>query len=691
VKSAMMKCLTNRLSPKHSAGTHFPVLGRVHAIACLLFTACAADLSAADLPVREVVLYKHGIGYFQRSGTVAAGDSARLEFKAQEMNDVLKSLTVTEKSDGAITGLRYDASESLAKKLEEFPFQLGERQPLSSVIDQLKGARVSLAFGGETLAGAIIGARVIAASERQLEREQISLMLDSGEIRAVDLSAATSLRFPDSGLNRQFQDYLRALLGARSREKRSVYIDSTSKKQRDISAGYIVPMPVWKSSYRLIFDSASQSTSQSTLEGWAIVDNTTGEDWTNVQLALVSGRPISFVSRLYEPRYVARPTAELPEDRAQAPAIFGGAIGAVRAAPPPAAAPMARAAPAAAFAAGGGFNAPRAEASSIASIASARELGELFEYRIPALVTVRSNESAMLPFLQQKITARKLLIYADRSSPNPMNAAELTNSTGKTLDGGPVTVFDGGAYGGEALMETLKASDKRLIAYGVDLGTRITTNFESKSETVRELRASRGVLTSRIAYQETRTYSIHNADQKPKLLIIEHPARAGFSLLGRTPSEKTAAAYRFEIRIAAGGSETFPVAEERVFESTTVVSSLTSDGLVALVQNKALSDAGRKQLEEVGRAKEQIAGLDINVRDADQQTKDMTADQDRIRKNIASLNQVSGQQDVVQKYARQLADQEIQLAALRDSKADLERQRNAAQQQLNRLMGSLSF
>ncbi|MCL5745365.1 MAG: DUF4139 domain-containing protein, partial [Acidobacteria bacterium] len=462
----------------------------------------AATTMAAELPVRQVTLYKHGIGYFERAGQLGPGESARLDFKASEMNDVLKSLTIEEKGSGKITGLRYDSSAPLAEKLAEFPFKLGDAQPLSAVLDQLKGARVELKFGSDTVAGAIVSGRVVPASEKQPEHEQLTLMLDNGDLRGFDLGAMASLRFTDATLQTQFKDYLATLINARSKEKRSVYIDSTDAKARQIIADYAIPTPIWKSSYRLIFDQAAQPT----LEGWAIVDNTTGEDWNNIQLSLVSGRPISFVSRLYEPRYITRPTAELPEERAQAPVVHEGAIEDAEKAKlyrPSAglAAPVLGGVPGAMAEVrqfdAGRLLAPRASvASSISSTAATRELGELFEYRIPTPVTVKKNQSAMLPFLQQKFEARKLLIYADQSSAHPMNAAELTNSSGKTLDGGPITVYDGGAYGGEALMETLKAGDKRLISYGVDLGTRITTQFDSKGEIVREIHMRRGVLTS---------------------------------------------------------------------------------------------------------------------------------------------------------------------------------------------------
>ena len=157
--------------------------------------------------------------------------------------------------------------------------------------------------------------------------------------------------------------------------------------------------------------------------------------------------------------------------------------------------------------------------STVAVNTQGRELGDLFEYRFSTPVTVKKSESAMLPFLQQKITSRKLLIYSDRSLQNPMNAAEITNNSGKTLDGGPITVFDGGAYAGEALVETFKAGDKRLISYGVDLGTRITTAFDSTRDVVREFRANRGILTTKTAILETQTYSIRNVDAKAKTLI----------------------------------------------------------------------------------------------------------------------------------------------------------------------------
>jgi hypothetical protein len=329
--------------------------------------------------------------------------------------------------------------------------------------------------------------------------------------------------------------------------------------------------------------------------------------------------------------------------------------------------------------------------SSIVASATAGELGELFEYRVAQPVTIRKNESAMLPFLQQPIEARKLLIYSDHSSQHPTNAAELTNSSGKTLDGGPVTVYDGGAYGGEALMETLKAADKRLISYAVDIGTRITEAFGSKQAVVREIHAARGMLTTKLAAEETRTYSVRNVDKKAKILIIEHPLRQGYTLLNQKPAEKTAGAYRFEMQLAAGASQEFPVSEERVYDQTYQVTSLTPDIILSYVSNRTLSDAGRAQLQRIADQKRQVAENDRALQEAQGQTRDLTASEERIRQNIGSLNNVSGQQQQVQNYARQLDANEQQLVTLRDRQAELQKKKSALETELNKLIEALAF
>jgi hypothetical protein len=566
---------------------------------------------------------------------------------------------------------------------------MGERQPLSGLLDQLRGARVELKTGAELVTGLVVSAREVAGGDKRPQREEAALLLDSGELRTVDLSSITAVRFTDGALQGQLKEYLGTVAAGRSKEKRSVYIDSTDSKSRRLTASYVIPAPVWKSSYRLILTDAGEPT----LEGWAIVDNTTGEDWSNVRLALVSGRQVSFVSNLYEPRYVGRAARDVLDEEAAAPEIHEGAVGGMVAGlldkasglPMSAPAPMARRADAKTL------NEIVGVASSVTPAAEAAERGELFEYRFGAPVTVRSGESAMLPFLQQKIGARKLLIYTSTASQHPRNAAELSNTTGKTLDGGPITVFDGNAYGGEALVETVKSGDKRVISYAVDLGTRITTRQDSTRDLVREVHLRRGILTLRSAVQETLTYTIRNVDQKGKTLIIEHAIRPEYKLIGGKAAETTASAYRFEVKLGPDTTTKLPVAEERVYDQTVALTNATPDVLLSYVQNKNLDAAARKQLERIAAKKAQVAENAAAIHGTDEQINEIVRDQDRLRQNIMSLNRVNGQQDQVQKYAAQLASQETQLASLRDTQSELRKKKAALEGELNKLIDTVEF
>ena len=321
-----------------------------------------------------------------------------------------------------------------------------------------------------------------------------------------------------------------------------------------------------------------------------------------------------------------------------------------------------------------------------------RELGELFEYRFSTPITVKKSESAMLPFLQQKLNSRKILIYQESQGANPMNAAEISNSTGKALDGGPITVYDSGIYAGEALMETLKASDKRMISYAVDLGTRISTNIDSSRSNVRQVSAKRGIVTTRYALQEVKTYTIRNVDAKAKTLIIEHPLRYGYKLTSAVkPTETTTNAYRFEVKLAPSANDKFVVQEENLYDETTAVSSLTPEAIVAFIAGRSIGDAGRKQLEQIADRKRQSADADTQARTIETEMAELIRDQDRLRQNIASLRNVTGQDEQVQRYSRLLATQESQIATMRDQVREQRRRKQTIDKEMLALIEKLEF
>jgi hypothetical protein len=657
---------------------------QIISVVILLTTAALA----ADLPVREVILYKSGVGYFARSGQLAPGEGARLDFKATDMNDVLKSLTVNDDSGTPIRSLRYDSSLPLEQKLADFPFIIDDGQKLSAFLDHLRGARIELKSVAQPLAGTIVSARLIAGDEKQTEREQLILLLDSGDLRTVDLGAVSSLSFPDAKLQAQLKDYLATVAQSRSRDKRSVYIDSSDAKARTLSASYMIPQPLWKSSYRLLFDPKGEAT----LEGWAIVDNTTGDDWTNVRLAVVSGRPVSFISKLYEPFYVQRTTADVENAYAQAPVVYEGNLkefknlqtfGKLQApSPPPTGAAMPSVSESVEV---------KSELSSVAPKTESQELGDLFEYRFSSPVTIHRNESAMLPFLQEKIAVRKLLIYSESYGQNPMSAAELTDNTGKTLDGGPITVFEGASYGGEALMNTVKNGDKRLISYAVDLGTRVGTDEDSGDEHILEVHAKRGVITTKSSERDNKTYTIRNVDAKPKTLIIEQPIREGYKLLSPKVSETTANAHRFEVKLAPGATTKLEVVEESSHHSTTLVSSFTPDLLVTYVSVKAISESGRKALQQIVDQKAKIAEVDESLKQTQSEMEEASQAENRLRQNIQTLNVVNGQRDQVQTWSQQLASEEVHYTKLRDQASALDKQKASLEAELNAMIAKLEF
>jgi len=633
--------------------------------------AASLVLQSADLPVKQVTLYKHGIGYFERAGTVAAGEEVRLDFKNTDMNDVLKSLIVFDANGGKISGIRYDSNATLQQQLEKYPFTIGANEMLSHFLDRIKGAHLEVNVGDGKQTGIILGARSIVTGgrdSREISSEQVTLLLDSGAIASFDLAGVRSLQLLDPHLQEQLKRYLTTIAQANSKDKRSVYIDSSGSANRSLRLSYITPVAIWKSSYRLSLDPAN-----SRLEGWAIVDNTTDEDWSNVKLSVVSGRPISFISLLDTPRYGNRQVAELPEDKAAGPVVYSGAAqstvvaGELAALPAPRQMAKAQSARPVEERLGAMAQTVTVTNSSVEG-ATGATLGELFEYNFAGPVTIKKNQSAMLPFLQDKIAARKLLIYKDGDGDHPVNAAEVTNNTAKTLDGGPITVYEDGAYAGEALVETFKAGDKRLIGYAVDYGTLVQTDDESDdNKIVREISAKQGILTLRYAERATTTYSVKNVDSKAKTLIVQQEG-TDYKVLSPKPLERTSTAYRFEVRLPANGSQELKVERERLLNEETAVTGATPDSLIEIVQNKQLTDAGRRQLQVIIDLKSKLVESQASINALSSHNSELTDEQNRLRQNIDSLNRVKGQEEQVRQYSSRLGANEAEMAKLRDQR-----------------------
>ena len=265
------------------------------------------------LPVRRVVLFKHGVGHFEREALVEGTDSLSLTFKQSEISDVLKSLTVLDPGGGIVTSVSYDSTKPLEQLLAEVALDIPDQGSLVGLLPQVKGARVRLHTGvSDPIEGVILG---IDASERALgdgvvKVTLVSVLTDHGEIRTHDLHTLASLQIMDSVVRGDLDFYLRTILSAKKKDSRSFTFFAQGEGKRTLRLSYVVESPVWKATYRILL---GESDKKPTIQGWAVVDNTGDEDWQDVELALVSGLPVSFRHDLYTPRYIRRPEVKVQE------------------------------------------------------------------------------------------------------------------------------------------------------------------------------------------------------------------------------------------------------------------------------------------------------------------------------------------------------------------------------------------
>ena len=285
----------------------------------------AASRAPAGLPVHRVVLYKNGVGYFEHLGKVTGDESVHIDFTSGQLNDVLKSLTILDLSGGRIAGVDYNSEAPLSQLLGALRLPLGEKTSVAEFLDALRGARLEVR-GTPPISGRLLSVerKTRVSGGTTLEVEVIALVTDAGEVREVELTPATSVRLMDANLNQEVGKYLTLLASERDQDLRRMAISTTGKGERQLYVSYISEVPVWKTTYRIVLSPKSET--KPLLQGWAIVDNTVGEDWNDVQLSLVAGAPQSFIMQLSQPYYATRPTVALPENVQLAPQTHEGTM-----------------------------------------------------------------------------------------------------------------------------------------------------------------------------------------------------------------------------------------------------------------------------------------------------------------------------------------------------------------------------
>jgi hypothetical protein len=664
----------------------------------------------ADVPVKVVVLFSSGVGYFEHIGTVKGDSSTELRFKTQQINDILKSLVLQDMGNGKVSTIIYPSQDPIGKTLASFQVNLSSNPSLADLLNQLRGARVKVNVGPETIGGTILGLekRPKAVEKGQIEVWQLNL-ISAGTIRSIPLEEVTRLDLEDPMLAEELAKALNALAEARGQDKKPVTINFQGEGERLVRVGYVVETPVWKTSYRLLFGAAGQAKPQ--IQGWAIVENQTDNDWNDVDLSLVSGRPISFIQELYQPLYIPRPIVYPELFASLRPQTYDAGLGFKREALADAeekaggaggGAPAMRQqlgrrnAPAGAPREMTGLGAiseladkPMDPTASVASVASAAKIGELFQYTV-GNVSLPRQKSAMLPIITDAVEVEKLSIYNQNVLPkNPLNGARLKNTTKKHLLQGPITVIEAGGYAGDAKVDNVPPGQERLLSYGVDLQMLVNATKNREESAILSGKIVKGVLNVRRRNVFTQEYVAENKDEKDKTLIIEHSFRQGWKLLEpEKPLETTEALYRFKTTIPASKSGSVMVKEELVNYEYVEILPRDVGTLDFYAKTGAISKAVRDALGKAIVLKQQLEQLRREAQQRQAEINQITQEQVRIRENVKVAPDKSAYRN---RLLEKLEEQEKQIDGMLKAKDDLEKAAMQKQKELDDYVQNLSI
>jgi hypothetical protein len=682
-------------------------------VALVLWVPLSAQEEAkkTDLPVKRVVMFSSGVAFYEHNGNVEGNASIDLKFNVRDINDLLKSMVLQDLGGGKVSTVSYASKEPVTRALQSFSIDLTTNPTLADLLLQVRGEQIEIEAPVK-IAGTIVGVErraVVIDKTSIVESSYLNLLTDEG-LRSVALENVGKVRLANPQLDAELRQALKVLAAARSTDKKSVSLSFVGDGKRPVRVGYVQESPIWKTSYRLVLEDDKKPY----LQGWAIVENTTEADWTNVDLALVAGRPISFKMDLYQPLYVNRPTVvpelyaslrprtydqdlEQKEEefrlvgrRPQRPFItqivpvidggkgnnadpmgMGGGMGGMGGMG------------GGGFFGGGGVQTGRSSmperllkerdqdkeewniASSAQSLATATDVGEMFRYNIATPVTLNRSQSAMLPIVNDSVEGEKLVIYNESQHPkHPLHGLRLTNTTNLHLMQGPITVFEDGAYAGDAQIQDLPPKSERIVSYAMDLDTEVAPGERKQSNHLVKLALAKGNAIVTHKNSRSRSYTVKNSGDKTKKALIEYPLEENWKLVApKEPAEKTRNLYRFAVPAEPGKPATLEVKEEYI-ASQEVALTNWDDATIAFYQQAAeVSDAVKKALAEVVKRKAEMSRLAAQRQEWERQIQVIETEQTRIRGN---LSQITKGTDLARRYEAKFTKQEDDIEQFRE-------------------------
>jgi len=667
------------------------------------------DAAPVRLPVKRVVLYKNGVGFFEHLGRVRGTEQVTIDFTSAQLNDVLMSLTTVDLGQGKVTGVSFNTDDSASRKLGSLSLPVGEDTTIVAFLSALRGAKVEVQGGAGPVAGRILAVeqRTRGEGDKAVDVRELAIVTDAGEVRTFDVTPRLSVRVLEGDLRGDIRRYLDIVSSTRQKDLRRMSIATTGNGERQLYVSYISEVPIWKSTYRLVLP--AKASDKPLLQGWAVVDNTIGEDWTNVELSLVAGAPQSFIQQLSQPYYGRRPVIPLPSAAQLTPQTHDAAIQpeakmmtaeSMMPSPPPPPAPARAMRSGTVGGAVGGVAASASvtdalynDAGDVGRTVQGRDLGDLFEYRLKEPVTIRKNQSALVPIVSAQVEAERVSVWSGAAGQRPRSAVWMTNSTPYTLDGGSVSVLEDATFTGEGLLDSMKPGEKRLLSYAADLALVVDSRQEiAGPERTTSVRIARGLMIFQREYREKRTYSVRNEDSKARMLVIEHPNRNGWKLVSPAKADETApSVYRFRVPVAAKSNATLTIEEMRPAETTYQISSVTDDQLALFVSQRTLTPDVEKALRAIIAKKGEVAAVALEIAARNSETSQIFSDQERLRENLKALRGSAEEKNLVSRYTKQLDEQETRLAAIKREIAERETRRKALQAELDAMIQALAF
>jgi len=661
-------------------------------------TGAAQDLSG-PVRMRHVALFSSGVAYFEQGGTVPEGGVSTLSFTTGELDDALKSL-ILEDSSGRIASIEYPSTLPLQHLLRDSTVDLSGQPSLAALLDQLRGTRLSLVWHGATLEGTILNVEVHSevgiTGATTIRHETLSLLQD-GRSRQVPLTEIEQVRFLDAPVQDSLAHALMTIRSARSDQRRTVSVHTSADGPQQVRIGYVTAAPMWKSSYRLVL--APDAAAPAHLQGWAIVENQSDEDWLHVALSLVSGRPQSFIERLSQPLLVQRPQVDPVIYASLRPQSHAGAerqaqllSAADRNGLGPTAGMMRRAGGrkrGAALAKHFQFSGePMDLTRSIAVALHSDTLADRTSYTLDD-ISIPHDRSALLPFVNQAIRAEDISIYTSAAGlTHPLRGVLLTNTSAANLGQGPVAVFDQGGWLGDAQLPDLPAHDHRLLSYAIDLP--ITVRIEAQDPVARTTAWSLagGVLSVTQQITSTAIYRIDHATSGPRTLILEIPRVVGWTLSDMPPAfEQTPEVTRFRIVLDGRSQSTsFTVHGRCVGYQQFTLSRLDAAAMLDLETTGHLPQALLGLLDQIARLRRDIADGEHRQATVVAGLSAYAADQQRVRHILPVL---ATDRPLAQRLDRRLSADETEIEIRQAALRALTSEREMLQKRLDHLLNTV--